>query len=132
MNIPKPFTDESMVNAILDQLARVTERHGQTYASAEELLGVIAEEQHELLHAIHEGKGEVTTKVLSELIDIAVVCVRGARAYLHGKEEKKSASDAMYESWKDWHKNLEDGIMPDAPNPSFSRGFLEGVRHGRS
>ena len=121
-----------MITAILDQLAIVTDRHGHTYNSSEELLGVIAEEQHELLHAIHERKGEVTTKVLAELIDIAVVCVRGARAYLHGKEEKKSASDAMYESWKDWHKGLEPDLMPDAPNPSFSHGFIEGVRHGRS
>jgi len=84
MKLNKPFNDEAMIEAITSQLALVTARHGHTYNSPEELLGVIMEEQHELLHAIHEGKGHVTTQALGELIDIAVVCIRGARAYMHG------------------------------------------------
>lgn len=83
MKINKPLNDTEMLKVIHDQLERVTERHGFKYHSAEEMLGVISEEIHELLHAVHEGKGQVTTAVLGELIDVAVVCVRGARSYMH-------------------------------------------------
>ena len=84
MKINKPFTDIEMIAAIESQLERVTKKHGLQYHSSEELFGVISEEVHELLHAIHEGKGHVTTAVLSELIDVATVCIRGARSYIHG------------------------------------------------
>jgi hypothetical protein len=130
VKINTPFTDEDMIKAIVDQLTIVTERYALMYNSPEEMLGVMSEEQHELLHAIHEGRGQVTTAVLSELIDIAVVCVRGARGYIHGQAEKKGASDAMYEAWGEWHKGLEE--MPTEPNPSFSHGFLAGIKHSRS
>jgi FixJ family two-component response regulator len=132
LKINKPFTDEDMIKAIVDQLKIVTERYALTYNSPEEMLGVMSEEQHELLHAIHEGRGQVTTSVLSELVDIAVVCVRGARGYIHGQAAKKGASDAMYEAWADWHKDIDADAMPQSPNPSFSHGFLAGIKHSRS
>lgn len=84
MQIDKPMTDDRVFELIREQLGQVTEKYAPTYNSAEELLGVITEEQHELLHAIHNGKGNITTAVLGELIDIAVVCIRGARSYMHG------------------------------------------------
>lgn len=86
MKIKTPTTDESILELIKDQLGKVSAKHGHKYVSAEHLLGVIAEEQHELLHAIQQGKGNVTTEVLSELIDIAVVCIKGARSYMHNKQ----------------------------------------------
>lgn len=83
MNVSKPLTDYRVFELIKEQLDRVTADHGYEYHSAEEMNGVLAEEAHELLHAVHEGKGHVTTDVLGELIDIAVVCIRGARSYIH-------------------------------------------------
>ncbi len=85
MRINKPFNDIEMLKAIESQLAAVTDRHGFKYHSAEELLGVLTEEYHEVIDAIRAGKGNITTDVLSELIDVAVVCIRGARSYLHGE-----------------------------------------------
>lgn len=84
MKINKPFTDEEIISAIINQLEMVTTKYGEKYNSAEELLGVLTEEYHELIEAVRNGKGVVTTRVLEELVDIAVVCVRGARSYMHG------------------------------------------------
>ena len=85
MKINKPFTDKEMINLVEDQLEMVTSRHGFKYHSAEEMLGVLTEEYHEVIEAIRAGKGHVSTAVLSELIDVATVCIRGARSYMHGE-----------------------------------------------
>ncbi len=83
MQINKPLTDDRVIELIREQLAQVTQKYAPEYSSAEELLGVMTEEYHELIDAIRSGKGHVTSAVLGELIDIAVVCIRGARSYMH-------------------------------------------------
>ncbi|MBV5330382.1 MAG: hypothetical protein JZU65_22580, partial [Chlorobium sp.] len=72
---------------LTDQLRIVSEKYGDKYHSAEELLGVVTEEYHELIGAIREGRGQVTTMVLTEMIDLAVACIKGARSYIHGGEK---------------------------------------------
>jgi len=129
MRIETPFNDEAMVKAIVDQLKMVTDLRGYSYHSAEEMLGVMVEEQHELLDAIHEGRGNITSSVLGELIDIAVVCIRGARSYMHGGQEVESVSDAMSEAWVEWNMGLTE--MPKEPNSSFTQAFVKGVEFGR-
>ena len=97
MDLKPPIIDDNTFQIIKNQLGLVSAKHGYKYISAEHLLGVMVEEHHELIHAIHDGKGKITTAVLSELIDIAVVCVKGVRSYmqnesqlcnLHGLREK--------------------------------------------
>ncbi len=92
MQIKKPLTDEAVIELITNQLKKVTERYSYQYHSAEEMLGVLTEEYHEVIDEVRAGKGHITSAVLGELIDLAVVCVRGARPYMHGgaKQYEKS------------------------------------------
>lgn len=83
MNLQPPLTDDKIFDIIKTQLGMASAMNGHKYNSNEELLGSITEEQYELLQAINRGKGQVTTDVLKELVDIAVVCIRGARSYMH-------------------------------------------------
>jgi len=47
-----------------------------TFASKHEVLGVLEEERHELVRAIHEN--EPANKVRGELLDLAIVCIFAA------------------------------------------------------
>lgn len=83
MHIKTPVTDKSFLEMVTKQLGMVSAEHGHRYHSGEEMVGVLTEEYLEVLDAIRESKGKISSHVLSELIDIAVVCVRGARDYMH-------------------------------------------------
>ena len=85
MNIRTPMTDDTFIAMVKDRLGMVSAKHGHKYNSPEELRGVLGEEYDEVKEAIRAGRGEVTTDVLSELVDIAVVCVRGARGLAYSE-----------------------------------------------
>lgn len=73
MKITAPLTDTQTLDLIEGQLEMVTARYSHSYHSAEEMLGVLTEGYHELIDAIRDGNGQITTTVLSELIYLAVV-----------------------------------------------------------
>jgi hypothetical protein len=35
----------------------------------------------------------------------------------------KYFTEKMNESWRDWHRGIEEENIPESPNPSFHRGF---------
>jgi len=57
---------------LMDLMLQRKGRH--TFASKHEALGLIEEERHELVCAIHENK-PLAHDVRKELLDIAVVCI---------------------------------------------------------
>ena len=52
---------------------RLKQKGGQTYSSVHEAYGLLAEEMHELLKAIHENEGH--DAIVEELNDIAAACI---------------------------------------------------------
>lgn len=81
--------DIAFLAALKKRTAEATAAHGEVYHSPEELLGVITEEYHEFLHAVHEGKGTLSAHAVDELLDIAAVCMKGARKFYGWQEMDK-------------------------------------------
>jgi DNA-binding ferritin-like protein len=71
---------DAVYRAITDATDKLCERLRQkgsgTFASRHELLGIMAEEMHELVRAIHEEKADLSG-VRRELLDIAVTALFG-------------------------------------------------------
>lgn len=66
---------ETIVERLKAKIGESIDKHGDnTLASDAEIIGVLAEEQYELLKAVHE---ESTMQVVEELFDIAVGAVVG-------------------------------------------------------
>ena len=82
-------SSENMAEAkyrILEKLHHRLQQHGPlSYASAHEILGIVAEEYHELVEAVQSNDCK---EIESELIDIAVGCLFGVASLLElGKIE---------------------------------------------
>jgi len=71
---------DSIVEQLKTKILLSIDKHGDnTLASDAEIVGVLAEEQYELLKAVHE---ESTRQVIEELYDIAVGAVVGIASIL--------------------------------------------------
>ena len=72
--------DKAIERAFMDtehHMAFTLKKKGRhTFASRHEILGVLEEERHELVSAIHENK--LPSEVRGELLDLAIVCVFAA------------------------------------------------------
>jgi len=79
-------TDEAFLEMCMEQLGAISARHGHKYNSAEEIIGAVSKSHFKLVHAVNGGNGKVTSLVLSELVGLAVVAIRGARSDMHGSE----------------------------------------------
>lgn len=69
-----------IIEMLKQKIGQSIEKHGDnTLASDAEIIGILAEEQYELLKAVH---GESTAQVIEELYDIAVGAVVGIASIL--------------------------------------------------
>jgi len=82
MKIDVPVTDESFLEMVKEQLAKVSAEYGHKYNSTNEFYGVLHEEVHEILHAVQEGKGFVTSELLGKMIKACSTIIRGSRSYM--------------------------------------------------
>ncbi len=80
MKIPNEITKESILEVAREQVLRVDRKHGKHHSIAE-TVGLLAEEVAELIEAVRLAKGQVSTSVFSELMDVAVVALRGCELY---------------------------------------------------
>jgi hypothetical protein len=73
----KKLTLKSLTDTLNEINKKAEERLGEkgpgVFVSSHEMLGVIAEEHHELIHAVEGKKGP--EPIYDELLDIAVACV---------------------------------------------------------
>jgi len=85
----RPQLSAADINLTFSQLQNKTrDRLGEKGAgiliSRHEMLGVVEEEYHELVHAVESGS---TTAVIDELVDIAVACIVSLASFKTGQVE---------------------------------------------
>ncbi len=79
---------DAAIGLVSKKLARKLKEKGRgSFLSSHEILGVVAEEYHELIESV---RGDENTPVIGELGDIAVACLFGiASIREHWPKEKK-------------------------------------------
>lgn len=89
MKIPNQITKESILDVTREQVLRIEGKHGK-HCSIAETVGLLTEEMTELVEAVRLAKGKVSTLVFSELIDVAVVALRGCELYKNNVHHNKT------------------------------------------
>ena len=75
MRIPNEITDKAVLDLVASTAQIVDGKH-RAHVEPEHTLGVLTEEYHEYLFAVHSGTASAQ---FGELIDIMVTCLRGCR-----------------------------------------------------
>jgi NTP pyrophosphatase (non-canonical NTP hydrolase) len=105
----RPEVSDQILLAALDamtvRVGQKIEKHGRgAYISNHETLGIVAEEYHELIDAVHQND---PVDVANELMDIAVAALFGVASMMEKEERLKAASEALQDKISKVQDSLE-------------------------
>jgi len=91
MKIPNTINDATFHEMVTDHAKDISARHGYKFASTYELRGALNVKFSNLNKALDRGKGKITSGVLMSLVDLVVVCLRGARSYAFNQKKENQS-----------------------------------------